>query len=243
MKNTEYLQWDSEFFNMKIGRLIINDIGNVNADTINSELFKAEAESYDLIYLEYPFINGAASISKIDRQPIDIKITYEIALDNIKGCHPDGNIKEIRTAIPELYVLAFASGHESRYKLDKQFKDDDFIRLYTKWIDNSIYASFADVVYGYYDNDSLIGFISLKIKNDIGIIGLFAVDEDYRGQGIGRKLMQSAIDYCAMRGATHVEVATQLNNSGACRFYERIGFKRSKAFAIHHIWLNNNRKN
>lgn len=49
------------------------------------------------------------------------------------------------------------------------------------------------------------------------------VDVDYRGQGIGRALLERAADWCAARGLRAIVLETQTNNINACRFYAHIG--------------------
>ncbi|WP_274476261.1 GNAT family N-acetyltransferase [Mangrovimonas aestuarii] len=51
------------------------------------------------------------------------------------------------------------------------------------------------------------------------ILVYIATHEDYRGQGVGKKLMKAAIDYCEGDIALHVE-----HNNPAKHLYEKLGF-------------------
>lgn len=51
-----------------------------------------------------------------------------------------------------------------------------------------------------------------------------AVSEEARGQGVGRALMQAALEDFARRNVHRVKVAVDAGNIGANRFYERCGF-------------------
>jgi GNAT superfamily N-acetyltransferase len=53
------------------------------------------------------------------------------------------------------------------------------------------------------------------------------VDEKYRGQGIGRKMMLWAIERAKQRGCISMQLTTNNDRSDAHRFYESIGFSRS----------------
>ena len=53
------------------------------------------------------------------------------------------------------------------------------------------------------------------------------VDTKCRGQGIGGKLMEWAIERARERGAYVVQLTTHLTRKDAHRFYERLGFKGS----------------
>ena len=49
------------------------------------------------------------------------------------------------------------------------------------------------------------------------------VSAEYRGQGIGRRLLQYAVDKCAVR-----ELAVNEQNPQAVGFYEHMGFRTYK---------------
>ncbi len=49
------------------------------------------------------------------------------------------------------------------------------------------------------------------------------VDEPYRGQGLGRLLMETALDWCRRRGAQSARLDA---TPGAVSVYERLGFDR-----------------
>ncbi|GGY05337.1 acetyltransferase [Litchfieldella qijiaojingensis] len=55
-----------------------------------------------------------------------------------------------------------------------------------------------------------------------GHIGRVAVLIEARGLGVGRQLMQAAIEVARQRGHTHVELAAQTH---ALAFYESLGFE------------------
>ncbi len=57
-----------------------------------------------------------------------------------------------------------------------------------------------------------------------GYISSVIVDEDYRGQGIGELLIQSAIMHLGRRGANTVRINVRKDAAGAIKLYERIGF-------------------
>jgi GNAT superfamily N-acetyltransferase len=77
---------------------------------------------------------------------------------------------------------------------------------------------------------SIIGFIHFILHEDVvdgapnGFITAFYVQEDYRGRGIGGRLLRSAVMASVKRGATFIETSTL--HSGAKAFYERHGFRQ-----------------
>ena len=53
------------------------------------------------------------------------------------------------------------------------------------------------------------------------------VDTPLRGQGIGRQMMEWAIERARLRGAHLMQLTTHSTRLDAHRFYERLGFARS----------------
>jgi len=53
------------------------------------------------------------------------------------------------------------------------------------------------------------------------------VDTRFRNQGIGKKMMEYAIERARQRGCHLVQLTTHATRADAHRFYERLGFKAS----------------
>lgn len=58
-----------------------------------------------------------------------------------------------------------------------------------------------------------------------GLIDEIIVSEKSRGTGIGKQLIQAAIDKCRELGCCEVEVSTEKSNRKARRFYKTCGFE------------------
>uniref|UniRef100_A0A0K0FTR2 N-alpha-acetyltransferase 30 (inferred by orthology to a human protein) n=1 Tax=Strongyloides venezuelensis TaxID=75913 RepID=A0A0K0FTR2_STRVS len=84
--------------------------------------------------------------------------------------------------------------------------------------------------------NKLIGAIVCKeeiIENGRkeGYIGMLAVEPNYRGQGIGSKLVEKAIEKMKENGCDEVTLETEVTNEGALALYTRFGFiKLQKLF-------------
>jgi GNAT superfamily N-acetyltransferase len=48
------------------------------------------------------------------------------------------------------------------------------------------------------------------------------VEEAYRGQGIGKKLLQQALDWAKTKGATRAQLLVDLSNSEALGYYQHL---------------------
>jgi ribosomal protein S18 acetylase RimI-like enzyme len=61
------------------------------------------------------------------------------------------------------------------------------------------------------------------------------VDPSFRSQGIGRKLLQQAVQLFRERNVTFAAVWTRENNPQAVRVYEEAGFRRTEQLVL--TWL------
>jgi len=59
-----------------------------------------------------------------------------------------------------------------------------------------------------------------------GLLEEIVVDKDYRGKGIGRKLIETAIDLARGEKVTRLELTSHPKRIEANKFYEHIGFKK-----------------
>jgi len=67
------------------------------------------------------------------------------------------------------------------------------------------------------------------------------VDETYRKQGIGEKLIKTAMDFAKVNGSTFVQLETAVDNFNAQHLYESIGFIKQgndEEFFLYKIALN-----
>ncbi|MHA2938959.1 GNAT family N-acetyltransferase [Vibrio sp. RC27] len=51
------------------------------------------------------------------------------------------------------------------------------------------------------------------------------IHSDYRGQGLGQKMFEHAIEMARSKGCSIVQLATDKRRPDAIRFYEKLGFK------------------
>ena len=226
------LSWDSDFFNLRIGRVDIKSFESREA--FNRLMIDSQSLPYDLIYV---FDEVGDNLLCSNALLVDTKVFYGKELDK-NSQEYSGPIYKFEGDIPDsdLYSLALVSGQYSRYRLDNHFPNGSYERLYQCWIENSVNGTLADVVLFYGENDSKSGLITLKQRGTNCSIGLIAVAPECQGKGVGRELICGAESWLYRRGGRFFEVATQRDNP-ACFFYERMGFRQISATKIYHIWL------
>jgi GNAT superfamily N-acetyltransferase len=79
--------------------------------------------------------------------------------------------------------------------------------------------------------DRVVGFCSLSLKNNfwkagcIGNVDELVVDEHYRGQGIGKKLISRIEEIAISNQCKQIELDSSFHRKEAHHFYESIGYK------------------
>ena len=71
---------------------------------------------------------------------------------------------------------------------------------------------------------SVVGFVGLIIRGKQGEIEPVVVSFDARGQGIGRSLVQTAVDAARAEGLNQLKASPVARNSHAIDFFHSLGF-------------------
>ena len=222
----KHLDWDSSFFNKKIGLLdLSNDFqySEIQNDydliyVISKEEIAVAIPNFKLGYTENKIVFSKKTVQS--RESTDANIFLELT---------DSHKKEI-------YALAFESGKYSRFKLDPNFSPTEFENLYKKWVDNSYAKEFADGVLIYKEQNSILGFVTYKVWDGYAAIGLIGVSSKHQGKGIGKKLIQSVENELANIGVDELRIPTQLQNEMACQFYVKMGYEIIENNILKHYW-------
>lgn len=226
------LQWDSDFFGLRIGRIDI--VSNERWQMLQQEAISLRKQ-YDLIYvfsdLELP--TDTNGLCLVDTKTIYVKsIDSSVIMPTAIECYHE--------SVPnaDLYRLALVSGVYSRFRLDNSLPGDSYERLYRCWIERSVDGAMADVVLVHRTDNQIDGMITLKIEVDVAHIGLVAVDEEAQGKGIGTMLIKAVEAYLQNNTTVrHLKVATQWANKPACHLYKKNGFVVEEKTNIYHWWL------
>ncbi len=231
----EYLDWDSTFFDIKIGRYITTHLSHYQIES----LFKLKKENhYDLIYLFSESMDKRAEklFSELQIVPFDQKVTYTgIVTDQTKLPQLPDNIRLFKGPLKrDLLDLALLSGHESRFKKDPRLVEK-FDELYKSWVEKSLKGEMANAVFVYQDDSQIQGFVTVKKNGMNGQIGLISVHPSVQGKGIGTKLIDAAHWWYYQNQLHTCSVVTQFTNKAACNLYERNGYEASKKEDVFHL--------
>lgn len=226
------LQWDSDFFGLRIGRADLQ----TKADALELRAMHEELKrQFDLLYVFDP---NAIGFEAEGARLVDEKILYS------KPCEPRKQFSDVAffqgaTPSDDLYRLALVSGGYSRFKLDERLPKGSYERLYNRWIENACPKEGTNKQILLFKDEQNVarGMITIDHQGELGHIGLVAVDTEVQHQGIGGKIMSTLDGYLFERGIKTLEVPTQKANSDACRWYEKNGFTIQSVLPIYHWWL------
>lgn len=225
------LQWDSDFFGLRIGRADIFTAEDALSLVARYDELKPQ---FDLLYI---FDLNNVGFEANGARLVDEKILYG------KPCEPRKQYPEIsfyQTAQPndDLYRLVLVSGGYSRFNLDERLPKGSYERLYTRWIENACPKEGTNKqIFAYYQDEKAQGMITVDYQGYKAQIGLVAVDPNTQHQGIGTMIMSTLEYYLYHKGVTTIDVATQAANKNACRWYEKNGFVKKSVTPIYHWWL------
>ncbi len=101
-------------------------------------------------------------------------------------------------------------------------EEEDFLRSYLN-DDHSLF------LVAHYGQGPFVGTLSLdggRFRSTRHVVNLgISVHKDYRKRGIGRSLMQTAIDWCDRTGSiSRIQLQVSVRNEAALRLYQQFGF-------------------
>ena len=108
--------------------------------------------------------------------------------------------------------FGLVAGHDWRYRK-------------LRHIDNDIAANPSGIFVAEIDSQ-VVGYISTHIDPEIkvGSIPNLAVLPNYQKHGIGRRLIETAIEYAKEQGMAILRIETMLQNHIGLKFYPQMGF-------------------
>lgn len=233
--------WDREFLNLDIVAIELEK--GDTATTFRERLSALPAELYYLSLDSSMESSWKEELSAVGAKSYGHRVQFSQTLSRAKT--PDNALNAIQAINPEsssktLYELAIASGIYSRFRLDPQL-NIYFECLYRYWLDLAFREPENYFLLAMPDENGFSGLLLGSIRGTTGRIELFAVAEVARQRGIGQALWQQAVTRFLRHEVNSVSVATQQENLGACRFYEKIGFLLESSNAIWHLWRKNDR--
>jgi dTDP-4-amino-4,6-dideoxy-D-galactose acyltransferase len=254
----QLLPWDTEFFGLKIGRVLPLTL---DRESLAEIIHLAEEGQFDCLYFQAnPEDDATVRLAeKGGFHLVDVRILLEHPFDDRPAPVPrypiSGDIRLAPARLadqPVLEEIAVEIGHTSRFYIDRRFPPDACTRLYRTWLSKAVHAERELVLVAHALpprgaeplEDRPAGLIACGVESDdtrlgssgIGVIQLAGVKSGWRGRGVGTALVQGALDWFRAQGLRGVEVTTQARNVPAQRLYQQMGFFTRRMSLYYHRW-------
>jgi ribosomal protein S18 acetylase RimI-like enzyme len=122
-----------------------------------------------------------------------------------------------------LLTVAERSFSHTRFHLDPDVPAAVANRIKRDWVGSCLSGERGDELLVAPADGEPAGFLAVLRTDDVRVIDLIAVDPGSRGRGLGRALVKRFMRDSA-GACRRVQVGTQAANTGAIRFYERLGY-------------------
>lgn len=229
----EELKWDSEFFKMRAGRLIVEDVKE-----LTDQVFE-QMKQYDFISIQN--INNNQMVNVIIAEQTnaflaDVNIQFEKKIfyqEMEPQCHIC-SAASFGEKYSDIFLLACGGFKYSKFERDEGLLLRGGDRVYEEWVKNSV--DDTNKFYIYYVTTAVNGFILYRIEDDCAIIEIALVDPLYQRQGIISKLIRSLEGALYEKGIKKLIVGTQMDNIPAINVYHKLGFSESKHVSVFHLW-------
>ncbi len=222
----QYSEFDSEIFNKKVGRGSVSGINYRFVSRIREEGY---SRKFEIIFIQ----DNKCDYNELNNIRIrgfklsDIKVSLiNSKLPSNKKRHPDVYLskKYIEEDFASLKKIVSQIALLSQY--NKLFGEEAALKLYKKWLKNSLGYKVADICYFLREKktDSVIGFIAVQIDKSVSDMTLVAVDRKFQGRGVSKIFMENVLTDLNSTGIQKCSVGTQIENIKALKFYNSMGF-------------------
>ena len=228
------LEWDTAFFQKRIGRVTVGRLTGAQADDV---LAWCARENIDCLYF-FADCDDAETIRAVEARGfalVDARVTLE-RTGKAPAMPPHLRLSQPED-VPALKVMTAAQHRNSRFYYDAHFPQVVSDALYATWIERSCDGTYAEAVLVVERDGQPAGYVTCETQAERGEIGLLGVGAAWQRQGLGAALVNGALAWFAERGIDTVEVVTQARNLSAQRLYQRYGFLTSQVQFSYHRWF------
>lgn len=233
----EYLDWDSDFFGLRIAKYRER---RMTPEAANLILDWSRQSRIDCLYFladsADPVTVRTAENAGFHLADVRVTLSRTIGDDTRSDLAGDIRTAEQRDLLA-LSAIARTSHRDTRFYFDRMFPRERCDDLYAAWIERSC-GGFADSVLVAATAGTVHGYITCHLSTGgEGSIGLLAVRESSRGRGYGRHMVQAALDFLRREGMNRAVVVTQGRNISSQRLYESCGFRTQLQQLWYHRWF------
>jgi hypothetical protein len=225
----EKLSWDSEFFDVKVGRVVL--IGTENFDLISFEEQVID-DSFELVYVIS--INKLFNIEsnanhKFKLMDVQITMSKKFNADEYTNLSCEFRTELSTTELQECYSVAEQTASVSRFYNEPLIGPKKTKELYRKWIDNALDQSFSDGLFVERIDNTIVGVHIIRTNNASkrGFFTLTGVEKNIKRMGLGSKLWNQSFGYWANTcELERINSSFSLQNMESFNFHLKMGFNK-----------------
>jgi dTDP-4-amino-4,6-dideoxy-D-galactose acyltransferase len=231
-----YLEWDSQFFGLRIARA---NVHRLTVDTLHEMQSWCDSQRIDCLYF-LADCDDAKTVELAEQAAfhlVDVRVTLSMkAASRRRADQVPSWVRAFRAEdLPILRGIARVSHRDSRFYYDGNFPHALCDGLYETWIEKSTQEYAQAVLVAEFQNQAA-GYITCHRDARAGQIGLFAVAGHAQGRGLGQQLVLAAVNWFEEQKRSEVTVATQGRNVRGQRLYQKCGFSTRSVQLWYHYW-------
>lgn len=228
------LVWDTEFFNLKCGRVVLN--GQFNEwGTLTDELDLYDFISIQNVDNEIETNERISELRGAFLADINIQFAKKVGKGIQYSTFDVYFAKDIPRKLLDSIKIEGSDFAYSKFECDKNFKALDGYKVYKEWIKNSLKSDNKYFLICEKDNE-VISFILYSISEKNARIELVKVDKKYQSMGIATKMIRHLEFKLNRQKINELIVGTQVNNINAINLYHKLGFKETVHTSVFHLW-------
>lgn len=231
------LDWDTEYFGVRSAKVLLNNI----VSSEEKELIKRFMHAYDFITItniDNRSENNFWIATETSAFQTDINIQFVKQLPRM--LFKETYVTEVYDTFPrneQIIETANKAFRYSRFFNDPWLPSKKARNLYAQWVENAFDKPGRYFVIAK-QHDKIVGFLlfSMDLASLTARIELVAIDENHRGNSVGKSLISKMESVLNKREIVQVKVGTQLDNLSAYSFYTSCGFKLVSYSSVYHYW-------
>lgn len=241
MNSVEILEWDTNYFGLKVAKMNVTTPEEVrsaldNCATLGVKLLIHRCSTDNLHFVH--------QLERRGFELMDTMVSYRLRLADTQITPVPGpaiirpclstEADDVAAIARAIYVDFVGHFHQD-HRLDR----DKCNALYAEWARNAcLDQKLADLVLVAEMEGKIVGFDSHKIiKSKVAHGVISGVSREAQGKGIRTALMFAGMNWCKSQGLEYMEANVHVNYYRMHRVYANHGFKIYDSFYTFHKWF------
>jgi ribosomal protein S18 acetylase RimI-like enzyme len=234
------LPWDSEFFGFNVAFLSCMNL----TETIYGHVDRF-IHAHDIRLVEYLCnCHNPDTVRVAEAKGFsftDIRLSFARRLTHRLGQDLPAGLRFGRAGeehVPALQGIAGDLYVDSRYWFDSGFDRDKVKEFYRGWVEKGVRGQYDHECFALFAGEAPGAFCTLRYNTErTASIGLFGLAPEWRGKGLGKRLLAHVFNHLLERGVEEVGVVTQGRNYAAQNLYQSMGFRTKRTQLWYHKWI------